>query len=79
MQHIVLASGSEQDMTLLLEQVQSNSDFEARTALGPDDVFLAYFLPKNWSMKKAGYFAKHQLLNDEIEQTRHFAKCYFFV
>ena len=39
MQHIVLASGSEQDMTLLLEQVQSNADFEARTALGLDDVF----------------------------------------
>ena len=42
MQHIVLASGSEQDMTLLLEQVQSNSDFEARTALGLDDVFLIF-------------------------------------
>ena len=42
MQHIVLASGSEQDMTLLLEQVQSNSDFEARTALGPNDVFLIF-------------------------------------
>ena len=33
MQHIVLASGSEQDMTLLLEQVQSTPDYEARNAL----------------------------------------------
>ena len=33
MQHIVLASGSEQDMTLLLEQIQSTSDYEARNAL----------------------------------------------
>ena len=68
MQHIVLASGSEQDMTLLLEQVQSNSDFEARTALGLDDVFLIFsqssqiFSPEKLTHEKSWLFCKTSII-----------------